>query len=93
MTVPLQLALAAAFAADTEWASLTPDVGTGIITGNINVLNLVGATSNIHHQDQLIYIPPPPGDGNLPVPEPMSLFVWSLLAGCVGVSISRRRAA
>jgi len=46
-------------------------------TGDIHVLNLMGKNSagnyTIHAQDQLVRIP-----GN--VPEPMSVFIWSMLA-------------
>lgn len=80
-------ALNTAFSLDSEWAALTPDTN-GIITGNIHILNLVtmmadNLTIKSHHQDQLIYIPPPPGPPP-GVPEPVSFFVWSMLAMCVG---------
>jgi len=79
-------ALQNAYSSDTTWASQTADVN-GNKTGNIKIMNLVKLYSNgaikEHFQDQLVYIPPPlgPPPG---IPEPMSFFVWSMLAMCVG---------
>jgi hypothetical protein len=59
-------------------------------TGDVYVMNLKTLAGG-KAQDQLAIVPPGSDNGNSPVPEPMSLFVWSLLAGCVGVAIGRRR--
>jgi hypothetical protein len=59
-------------------------------TGDIFIMNLrkvkTDGTYGAYAQDQLIRIPPPQQP---PVPEPLSVAVWTLLAACAG-SISRR---
>jgi len=87
-----------AFAADAAWAMQAADVN-GNKTGNVSIMNLakgyvkhgIFKVKDLKIQDQLVWIPPPP-DGGAPVPEPLSLAVWSLLAMCVGgISTQRRR--
>lgn len=84
-----------AFLADTLWATHAPDVN-GRITGNISIMNLVtmksdGTTIKNDYQDQLVYIPPSLSGSPPVVPEPLSFFVWSMLAMCVGMLTIRSR--
>ena len=91
--------LQAAYAADTDWtgfAAADANLNQGTYTGNIAIMNLIGPNgSTVNAQDQLVWddtIHPPPPPGTSPVPEPLSVVVWSLLAMCMGgVSTQRRR--
>lgn len=66
----------------------------GYETGQVAVMNLTnGKTGNKqkNYQDQLVIdteLPPP--TGNSPVPEPLSVLVWSMLAICFGTLGARR---
>jgi hypothetical protein len=82
----LLASLDTAYAADAAWAAQAVDIN-GNKTGNISIMNLK-TLSGDNAQDQLVRMPPPPG--NTPVPEPLSIAVWSLLAMCVG-SVSTQR--
>ena len=61
--------------------------------GNVRIMNLVtynyDGSIKKNYQDQLVWSPPPP-TGNSPVPEPLSVIVWSMLAICVGTISARR---
>jgi hypothetical protein len=80
----------------SSWSSGTANANAwnwGYETGNVQIMNLVGSSNTDHKQDQLVHIPgtgnPPPPEGA--IPEPMSFFVWSMLAMCVGTLGVRRR--
>jgi hypothetical protein len=57
-------------------------------TGDIFIMNLVRKSTGLPAQDQLVRIPP---ITQPPVPEPLSLVVWSMLAACVGATARRTR--
>ena len=79
--------LQSAYAADLAWTTgLAADANwnRGTTIGSARIMNLVGpGTSTANAQDQLVWSPS--------VPEPMSLFVWSMLATCVGAIGFRSR--
>jgi hypothetical protein len=85
-------AYAAAIAGSSWTGGAADNYGNvGVYTGDIKIMNLVTIPGNANAQDQLVRIPTPPG-GGAPVPEPMSMVVWSFLALCVA-GVSRRWAA
>lgn len=78
-----------AYSNDATWTaglglgSLDSNWNNGSTIGNVRVMNLIGpGSSTANAQDQLVWSPPlgPPPT----VPEPVSFFVWSMLAMCVG---------
>lgn len=63
-----------------------------ISDGSLDGVVTAGDTNaGVHAQSHLVVIELPPG-GTAPVPEPMSMVVWSLLALCVGGAARRRLA-
>ena len=72
-------------------AAFNADVLSGdwIGFGDVRIMNLVSATNaNAHYQDQLVRIPPPPGQI---VPEAGSLAIWALLGAAAAIGCSRRK--
>lgn len=65
----------------------------GDYTGQVAIMNLTnGPGGSTNYQDQLVIdgtidAPPPPGE----LPEPVSFFVWSMLAMCIGTLGLRSR--
>jgi hypothetical protein len=77
-----------------EWAAALSVVRAinPILDGSLDSVVIAGDTNaSVHAQSHLVVIPTPPG-GGAPVPEPMSMVVWSFLAICVA-GVSRRWAA
>jgi hypothetical protein len=91
-------ALVAAYQTSSWVGSATANVGNtwnwGYETGQVAVMNLTNGMTGYkqkNYQDQLVIdteLPPP--TGNSPVPEPLSVLVWSMLAICVGTIGARR---
>ena len=86
---------------DSAWSdTATHNVGNdwnyGYVTGQVAIMNLTNGTvrGGSKAQDQLVINPELPPGGGAPVPEPMSLLVWSLFAVCIGgCGVGRYRVA
>ncbi len=89
--------LMTAYSLDMSWTaglglgSLDSNWNNGTTVGNVRILNLIGpGDTTTPRQDQLVWSPPPPTQ-NEPTPEPVSVFVWSMLTLCVSSAGRRRR--